>query len=347
MYMYEVYNSPENADLFQRVSEAINVKVSGVPFLVIGDQEIIGFGESTTPKEIEDRIAYCLQYSCPDSIAAIVNPVATPTPTETENPVLTPTPEPPTNSKIIHIPLIGDIDAYRYSLPLLTVLLGILDGFNPCAMWTLLFLISLLLGFKDRKKMWLLGGAFIFTSAFVYFVFMAAWLNVFLIVDQERLLNLIIATIALVGGAYGIMSYFKNKNGGCEITGSEKRQATFEKLKNIVKHNNLWIALGGIILLAFVVNLVELLCSTGFPAVYTKALTVSSLPTWQYYAYLLLYIFFFMLDDLIIFIIAMVTLKMTGISTKYGRISKLVGGIAMIIIGILLAIKPEWLKFGG
>jgi hypothetical protein len=106
------------------------------------------------------------------------------------------------------------------------------------------------------------------------------------------------------------------------------------------------LALGGIIVLAFLVNLVELVCSAGLPAIYTQILALNNLANWQYYFYIFLYVFFFMVDDLLIFIVAMVTLKMTGLSTRYARYSHLIGGILMIIIGILLIFKPEWLMFG-
>ena len=105
-------------------------------------------------------------------------------------------------------------------------------------------------------------------------------------------------------------------------------------------------AIAGIILLAFAVNLVELICSAGLPAVYVQILTLTELPTWQYYAYLVLYIFIFMLDDLFIFFVAMKTLQITGVTTKYVRASRLIGGIVMIVIGILLIFKPELLMFG-
>ena len=117
-------------------------------------------------------------------------------------------------------------------------------------------------------------------------------------------------------------------------------------MKLIVQQNSLWLALGGIIVLAFAVNLVELICSAGLPAVYTQVLALNDLATWQYYAYILLYVFFFMLDDLLIFFIAMITLKMTGITTKYSKVSRLIGGLAMLAIGLLLIFKPEWLMFG-
>jgi ABC-type protease/lipase transport system fused ATPase/permease subunit len=130
------------------------------------------------------------------------------------------------------------------------------------------------------------------------------------------------------------------------VTEGEKKQKIFDKLKNIAKQNNLWLALGGIIILAFAVNLVELVCSAGLPAVFTQVLAMNSLPKFAYYLYILLYIFFFMIDDLIVFFIAMFTLKMTGITNKYARYSSFIGGLLMVIIGILLVFKPEWLMFG-
>ena len=92
--------------------------------------------------------------------------------------------------------------------------------------------------------------------------------------------------------------------------------------------------------------MVEFVCSAGLPAVYTQVLAFNKLPNWQYYSYLVLYIFFFMIDDLFIFFVAMTTLKLVGIQTKYSRYSRLLGGIIMSIIGILLLFKPELLMFG-
>ena len=128
--------------------------------------------------------------------------------------------------------------------------------------------------------------------------------------------------------------------------GYEKRQKVFEKIKSITRKKQFLFALGGIILLAFAVNLVELICSAGLPAIYTQILSLAQLPKWQYYLYLIFYILIFMLDDLVIFFTAMVTLQAVGIQSKYSRISHLVGGILMLIIGILLLFKPEFLMFG-
>jgi hypothetical protein len=151
--------------------------------------------------------------------------------------------------------------------------------------------------------------------------------------------------VALGGGGYSIREWWVNRSGACKVTGAPQRQKIFQKLKLITTKQSIWFALGGIILLAFAVNLVELICSAGLPAIYTQVLTLQTLSTWQYYLYLLLYILVFLFDDILIFVTAMITLELTGLSTKYARYSHLFGGIIMIIIGLLLLFKPEWLSF--
>ena len=224
--------------------------------------------------------------------------------------------------------------------------MGILDGFNPCAMWTLVFLISLLLGMKDKKRMWILGTTFIIASAGVYFLFMAAWLNLILFLGFIIWIRIAIAALAFYGGIYHLKEFFTEKDATCKVTGTESRQKVFARLKEIVHENSFLWAMGGIILLAGAVNLVELICSAGLPAIYTQVLALNNLAKWQYYLYIVGYIFFFMLDDLIVFFVAITTLQMTGLTTKYTRASKLIGGILMLIIGLLLMFKPEWLMFG-
>lgn len=339
--LYEIYYNQDNVELLQKVASSLDLNVNSVPFLIIGDKEFIGYSDGTTNVEITDRIEYCLESGCNDSVAGVINSTANPA----ESEVLSQQNQ-EKKEKIIDLPIIGKINAFDFSLPLLAIIIGALDGFNPCAMWTLLFLISLLMGLKSRRRMFILGSAFIVASSAVYFMFMAAWLQLILFLGFVFWVRLAIGAVAIAGGGHSLYSFFTEKGSGCKVTGSEKRQQIFERMKAIAQQNSLYLALGGIVLLAFAVNLVELVCSAGFPALFTQVLSLSELATWQYYAYIALYIFFFMLDDMIIFAIAMFTLQATGISTKYGRVSKLVGGILMLIIGLLLIFKPDLLMFG-
>lgn len=342
---FEVYLNRENALLLQNIGKSLNVDVNGVPFSVIGGKNFIGYGEGITSVEIENQVKKCLKEECPDPISKIMQ-----TGIEKKGEEKTEKNDEnesgKTSEKIINLPFLGSVDALNFSLPVLTIIMGFLDGFNPCAMWALLFLISLLLGIENRKKMWTLGIVFIMASAFVYFIFMAAWLNLILFLGFIVWVRTGIGILALSGGVYSLKKFLTEKDSGCKVTGTEKRQKFFQKLKNIVNQNNFWIALGGIIILAFMVNLVELICSAGLPAVYTQVLVLNGLPAWQYYLYILLYILFFMLDDLFVFFAAMITLEMTGITTKYSRYSQAIGGVIMVIIGILLIFKPQWLMFG-
>lgn len=246
----------------------------------------------------------------------------------------------------VNLPFAGETEVKSFSLPLLTLVFGGLDGFNPCAMWVLLFLITLLINIKNKKRMCILGVIFIVTSAVVYFLFMAAWLNFFLFLGFVFWIRLAIALFAIGAGIYHLREFIRNKDGTCKAAESEKRQRIFGKIKKIVQKKNLGWAILGIIVLAGAVNLVELLCSTGLPAIYTSILTLTEIPTWQYYIYLLFYIFIFMLDDLIIFFIAMFALRTVGVSSKYTRWTSLIGGIIMIVIGLILILKPGWLMFG-
>lgn len=351
---YEVYFNTDNIRLMQMVGQVLNADIGGVPFLVIGDTYFMGYSDGISPQAIEKRIQECLRESCPDSVAKIVDnepaeqnstvqnasnqePKEDATDTQNQN---------KEDKKIITLPILGSINVLEFSLPLLTVGMGVLDGFNPCAMWVLLFLISLLVGLKDRKRMWIFGTTFIVASASVYFLFMAAWLNLILFLGFVIWIRTLVGIVAIASGAYSIKGFLLNKNTGCEVANNGTRQKIFQNLKSMIEKNSFWLAIGGIITLAFMVNLVELICSAGFPAVYTQVLALNELATWQYYFYILLYIFFFMLDDLFVFFVAMITLEMTGITTKYSRYSRLIGGILMLCVGFLLLFKPEWLMFG-
>ena len=221
-----------------------------------------------------------------------------------------------------------------------------MDGFNPCAMWILIFLITLLLDYKDRKKMWILGCTFLFTSAFVYFLFMMGFLRVATFLNTISILKYSIAAFALIFGGYNVYRYIKTrKDAGCDVVNKDQRKKIMTKTKKVVSTENFALALIGIMVLAVSVNLLELLCSLGLPVVFTEILSINNIKGVAKVLYILLYVFFFLIDDLIVFFIAMKTLKIKAISNKYTKYSHLIGGIIMIVIGLLMIFKYEWLMF--
>lgn len=337
IYAFEITEHPGNATLYQEFAQAYGISSAGfsTPSTYIGERNIIGYYNDTyTGKEIENIINQCLQLGCEDIGAPLVFGGEK---KQVGNEVL---------GDKVNLPGVGEIDVKNTSLFFTTLVIGALDGFNPCAMWVLIFLISLLLSVQSTARRWTLGIAFIIASGAVYFLFMAAWLNLFLFIGYLFVVRLIIGILAVGFGIYNLNKFIKNKTGTCEVTQSESRQNILEKIKNVALNKRIIPALFGIIILAGVVNLIELACSAGFPAIYTKILAANELSKVSYYLYLLLYIFIFMLDDIIVFIVAMVTLKLTGVDSKYAKYSNLIGGLIILILGILLVIKPEWLMFG-
>ncbi|OGG05994.1 hypothetical protein A3B48_03560 [Candidatus Gottesmanbacteria bacterium RIFCSPLOWO2_01_FULL_40_10] len=337
---YEISQNRNNAELLQKTGKELAADVSGVPFTVVGRHYTVGFGtEETSGRIIEEMIMTARNNNEPDVVSLILNNNAG----NAINPAGPEIPFPV--SETISLPILGTVAVSDLSLPVLTFVIALTDGFNPCAMWVLIFLISLLIGMHDRFKMLALGSVFILASGAVYFLFLSAWLNVFLFLGFIVWIRSLIGGVALIAGGFNLREYFTNRDGACHVTAGEKRRRIFDRLREITKSRNFLISVGGIILLAFAVNLVELVCSAGLPAVYTKVLTLSNLPVWKYYIYLLFYVFIFMLDDLIVFFAAVTTLHITGINTKYTRFSHLLGGIGMVIIGLLMIFKPEILMF--
>ena len=356
---FEVWNSRENASLLSAISKELKLNVSGVPVFIAGENNVIGYqSDETSGVEVKAAIeCYVSKNSCEDQVAPILARIKNLPATsviqqesciassDTCSAVVSPIENSP-SSKKINIPFLGDFEIKSFSLPVLTLVFGFLDGFNPCAMWVLIFLISMLLGMKNRRKMWFLGLLFIFISGLVYFLFMAAWLNLFIFIGFVFWIRIAIVTIALWSGYHHFREYLKNKNGACEVMDSGKKKKVIARLKDVLAQNNFWLAAAGIVVLAAGVNMVELVCSAGLPAIYTQVLSLSNLPAWKYYSYMSGYIFFYMLDDIIVFIIAMMTLKLKSSTAKYTSISNLIGAILMIAIGLLLIFKPGWLMFG-
>ena len=246
-----------------------------------------------------------------------------------------------------NISFLGTVNAKTVSLPIISIVLGFIDGFNPCAMWILVFLILMLIELKDKKKMWILGSVFLITSGLIYLVFMVSWLNLAMFLTGIKFVRYAIGLFALVFGVVNVYRFFNllHKDDGCDVTDGKKRSKIMTSIRKIVGEKSFIIALGGIILLAAGVNLLELLCSLGIPVVFTQILAINNLSSFGYGFYMFLYILFFLIDDIVIFVIAMLTLNIKGISSKYGKYSHLIGGIIMVLIAILMVFKPEWLMF--
>ena len=295
----------------------------GVPMTFIGPYVVSGFDtRETTGVRLEQAIRALLA----------------------DDPSLFPQGQSSGRQSEVELPLFGTLRPAEYSLPALTVILGLVDGFNPCAMWVLVYLISLVASINDRRKIWLLVGTFVASSGILYFLFMTAWLNVFLFLGFLRPLTLVIGLGALGAGILSIREYIQSKGQlVCHVGDAAAKKKTMQRIDRIVDAPLTSFTIFSIVVLAFIVNSIEFACSAALPAIYTHTLSLHHLSPLAYYGYILLYTFFFMLDDLIVFSLAILALE-TTIGQRYAGHCRFVGGVVLIILGLVMSFRPDLLR---
>jgi glutaredoxin len=241
------------------------------------------------------------------------------------------------------LPVFGKVSTEHVGLPLFTLAVGLVDGFNPCAMWVLLFLLSILVNLKDRRKILAVAGTFVLISGMAYFAFMAAWLNVFLFVGYLRPAQILLGTMAVFVGGIHIKDFFAHGRGLSFSIPESAKPGIYSRVRRIVTAEHLWGAIIGAAALAVLVNIIELLCTAGLPALYTQILTLQELPTWQNYAYLGLYNLAYMFDDILMVAVVVITLGRRKLQEQHGRWLKLISGVVIALLGVVLLFKPAWL----
>ncbi len=241
----------------------------------------------------------------------------------------------------------GGLRADDLSLPVLAVTLGLLDAFNPCAFFVLLFLLSLMVHAKSRARMLLVGGTFVLFSGLLYFVFMAAWLNAFMLVGREGAVTAVAGAVAVVLAGLNLKDFFLPGKGPSLSIPEEKRPRLFRRMRALVGEERTVAVLVGTVALAIAANTYELLCTVGFPMVFTRALTLAELSTAAHYAYLALYNVVYVLPLAVIVVAFVFTLGSRKLTEAEGRLLKLLSGSMMLGLGGLLLLAPSALTHVG
>jgi hypothetical protein len=223
-------------------------------------------------------------------------------------------------------------------LPVFTVAMGLLDGLNPCSMWVLILMISLLATLNDRKRMLAIAGTFVVVEGIAYFIFMAAWLNLFLLIGLSRASQVVVAAIAILAGLVNVKDWYAPGKGFSLSISDRHKPGIYARMRAILHAENLPAAILGVIVLALLVQVVEFMCTSGFPALFTRILTLRQLDTASYYGYLLLYNVAYMFDDVIVLAIGVTTLSNRRLQEKEGRLLKLLSGLAMVGLGLYLLV---------
>ena len=310
--LHDVGQDAKAREQLENLSRAADVWPPGVPTFVFKDTVLVGFDDGAHAGR---------------QLLALIQPGTAPTLPVDE----------------VETGLLGTLSASRMGLPMFTLVLGLLDGFNPCATWVLLFLLSLLVRLQDRRRMVLIAGTFVLVSGAVYYAFMAAWLNFFLVLGMSQTLRVVLGTLALVIGAINVKDFFAFHQGPTLSIPEKAKPGLFNRLRKVVAAPSLGLALLTVVTLAVLVNFVELLCTAGFPAVYTAVLAQHELSAGDRYAYLGLYILGYIADDALMVGLAVTALSRRKLSERAGRMLKLMAGSVMLLLGLVLLLRPGWL----
>jgi len=315
---YDLIGNKSNQQRYVLMAEQLNQPASSVPAFIFCDQIIVGYGdEETTGKELVEKLLACHEKN---------------TPQQTEN------------EQRFNIPGLGEMHYQDFSLPVFTLLIAALDAFNPCAFFILFFLLSLMVHQHSRARMLVIGFTFVLCSGVMYFLFMSAWLNLFLITEQLILITTIAGVIAIVFGSINIKDYFYYKKGVSLSLSDTARTRLFCRIRQLTQSGSWVTMITATVILSIAANSYELLCTAGLPMVYTRVLTLNDLTNSQYYLYLAFYNVVYIIPLLLIVLLFTLTLGSKKISEKEGRILKLLSGSMMLGLGSILLLNPQMLN---
>lgn len=333
IHEHEIYYNEENNQLFERMAKSFNTRSSGVPCIFVDDKIFLGYAsDETTGKAIKEKVLECVEKGCIDPSKKV--------PSSPEMSL-----GPSNEKEELSIPFFGrEVNITEFALPLLTIFIGFIDGFNPCAFFVLCFLLSMLILAQSRKKILLIGITFVFFSGLIYFLFMSAWLNLFFLLGQLQLIIKIAAIIAFIVALVNIKDYFFYKKVISLTIPDWAKPKLFSKMRNLLQEGSLPAMMLGTIVLAIMANAYELLCTAGFPMVFTRILTLHNLSSWGYYSYLALYNLVYIIPLTAIVVFFAFTLGKRQLTEHEGRVLKLLSGIMMLGLAIILLINPALLN---
>lgn len=242
----------------------------------------------------------------------------------------------------ITVPLFGTLDIEKLWLTVTSLLLWFVDGFNPCAMWVLVMFLGALIQCGSRQRMFQVAGIFILAEAIMYFLILSAWMSTWNFVGMDTYVTPFIGILALGAGSYFLYDRY-TWDGTCNVWSLAQKRKVSNKVKELASQPMTRAVFLGIIVLAFSVNVFEFVCSIGIPQAFTKLLDINVASYMVKMRYMFLYIITYMIDDLIVFGIAIYSFDKIGLTTKYAKIAHLIGGILMLVLGAFMLFAPDLL----
>lgn len=341
LHSHELTGDRANIVLYVEMAEKLGREARSVPAFLLCGHMITGFDNASgIGKQVRRLAELCRAEALATAVDGERPPaigrsaVGNPANSDAD-------PESTVDAKPLQVPMLGELDAHTLSLPVFTLLIAGLDAFNPCAFFVLLFLLSLMVHARSRARMLVVGMTFVFCSGLVYFLFMAAWLNLFLVIGGARVVTLLAGLLATLIGLLNVKDFFWFQRGPSLSIPEQAKPGLYRRMRGLLNAENSATMVAGTVVLALAANSYELLCTAGFPMVYTRVLTLNDLSSWAHYGYLALYNSIYVLPLLFIVLLFTFTLGARKLSERQGRILKLLSGVMMLALGLTMLGAPE------
>lgn len=239
----------------------------------------------------------------------------------------------------VSLPVGGEIDPEEESLLVSTLLIGLVDGFNPCSLWVLTVLLGVTVR-AGREKVLAVGLTFLPVTALVYGLFIAGVLSIFSYVSHLDEIRVAVAVFALAVGVVSTKDFVAPDRGFSFSIPESRKPGLYDRIRTVLRTDGLLSTVGATALLAAGVALLELPCTSGLPLAWSNLVAASDPSTPVYAGLLATYVLAYLSVELVIFGVAVVTLDRIRYGERRGRVLKLFAGTVMLGLGGALFLDP-------
>jgi hypothetical protein len=319
----EIWKNRDNRPLAQALAARRGMELESVPVVLVGSRSWVGFAEEPIGREIAEAVAACVASGCPEPQVAVAAPRAP-------------------GGASLAVPGIGTIDLGSRSLLASTALIAFVDGFNACSLWVLTLLLAVTLHTGSRGKVVLIGLTFLTVTSAVYALFIAGLFGAMTVLSFADWLRVLMAVVALLFAAINIKDYFWYGRGPSLSISDDAKPGLYRRMRAVnAAGKSLPALLGATVVLSASASLVEFACTAGFPVLWTQLLAQHGASGWQFAGLLLLYMLIYQADELLIFGIAVWTMRAMRVEERHGRVLKLASGMLMLALGLVMLIAPD------
>jgi cytochrome c biogenesis protein CcdA len=335
MQAFEVWNDADNRALLVQAAEVYGFDPGAVPVTIvegpIGYQVFVGFGAATGEQivEVVER-----------ELAAADQPAASETESE---PV--PSDTAAASAARVDVPLVGTVDLSGSSLLVATVVIGFVDGINPCSLWVLSVLLAIVLHSGSRGRVVLVGGVFLTVTAAMYAVYVAGVYSVLTVLDGMVWIRVVVALVALVFGAVQLSDGLQLRRGPSLSISAARKPSLYQRMRAVgLGDRGIAATIGGTVVLAVGVSLLETPCTAGLPLLWAGLVADAGVSTATAVALFGIYMLVFLVDELAVFTIAVVTLRSLKLQQNQGQALKIVSGSVLVTLAVAMIALPEAMR---